>query len=145
MYTREEIAALRQKCIVLELDGREILEKYTDAELQKICNGIGPELFPEEARKFISDIHDIMQPVAFIHDVEWWESEGGYEHFYWTNKRFELNGYRCARAEYAWYDPRRYINMWRARRLAMCCHWGGWLAYQHCFNERKEKEAKSDG
>lgn len=42
MYTLEEIATLRQKCIALELDGREVLEKYSDRDLQKICNGIGP-------------------------------------------------------------------------------------------------------
>ena len=32
MYTLEEIAALRQKCETLHLEGREILDNYSDAE-----------------------------------------------------------------------------------------------------------------
>lgn len=145
MYTLKEIAALRQKCETLRLAGREILEKYSDTELQKICNGIGPALFPEWVRKIIRIIHPPLEPTAMIHDVEWYESDGEYDTFFWSNHRFEDNGIRVAFATYRWYDPRRYITMWRAHHLAMCCQWGGWLAYQHCFSERKEREAKSDG
>ena len=146
MYSLEEIAALRQKCIALELEGREILDKYSDTELQTICNGIGPDLFPDWMRKIVSDIHPSLQVVAFIHDVEWYESDGEYDSFFWSNRRFVDNGIRVAFATYKWYDPRRYIVCWRANRLARCCHFGGWLAYQHCFNVRKEREAgNNDG
>ena len=145
MYTLKEIAALRQKCNALELEGREILEKYSDEELQKICNGIGPEFFPDWCREIISNIHPTLQPVAFIHDVEWYESDGEWETFYWTNRDFESNGIRAAFAAYKWYDPRRYIVCWRANRLARVCHYAGFLAYQHCFKERCKREGGCDG
>ena len=145
MYTLEEIAALRQKCNTLELEGREILEKYSDEELQKICNGIGPEFFPGWSREIISNIHPTLQPVAFIHDVEWYESDGEWETFYWTNREFDSNGIRAAFAKYKWYDPRRYIVCWRANRLARVCHFGGWLAYLHCHKERCKREGGCDG
>lgn len=145
MYTLEEIAALRQKCNALELEGREILEKYSDEELQKICNGIGSELFPDWMLKIITVIHPVQQAAAFIHDVEWYESDGDYDTFFWSNRRLESNGFKLAFAAYRWYDPRRYIAMWRANRLARCCHFGGWLAYQHCFKERCEREGGCDG
>ena len=145
MYTLKEIAALRQKCVELRLEGREILEKYSDAELQKICNGIGPGYFPAAARKTVDKLHPSLKPVAVVHDVEWYESDGEYDSFFWSNRRFEDNGIRVAFATYKWYDPRRYLVCWRSHRFAMCCQFGGWLTYQHCFSERKEREKKSDG
>ena len=56
MYTLEEIKSLRQKCFDLKLKGREILENFSDEELQIHCNGIGPEAFPAWARKIISGL-----------------------------------------------------------------------------------------
>ena len=124
MYTLKEIAALRQKCAELRLEGREILEKYSDAELQKICNGIGPELFPEWARKIITVIHPVLEPAALIHDVEFSESDGSAEKFVRANDRFFSNGLCCAMA-YAWYDLRRYAVCFQAYRLTVLCrHFG---------------------
>lgn len=70
MYTLEQIAAFRKRCIDLQLLGREVLEKYTDEDLQAICNGIGPETFPRFARKLVDAINPLLRPVALIHDVE---------------------------------------------------------------------------
>lgn len=76
MYTLTEIAALRQECNTLELEGREILEKYSDEELQKICNGIGSSGMPPFLRRTMNTLHPTLQPVALIHDVEFEESDG---------------------------------------------------------------------
>jgi hypothetical protein len=108
MYSLEEIAALRNKCIELDLDGREVLEQYSDTELQIICNGIGPEAFTKAARKIVDELHPSLKPVAVVHDVEWYESDGSRASFYASNERFKRNGRKCAAAEYPWYDLRRY-------------------------------------
>lgn len=139
MYTLYEIAELRQKCYELELENCHILDKYTDFELQNICNGIGSELFPDEVRKLVSAMHPTLQPVAFIHDVEWYESDADHFTFSESNARFKTNGYICAKAKYPWYHPLRYIVMAQAYRLGNTCQLAGWFAYAKCFYDRKEK------
>lgn len=132
MYTLEEIAALRQKCNDYKLENREILEKYSDEELQKICNGIGPDCFPGAARKIVDKLHPSLEPVAVVHDVEWWESDGSRASFYASNERFKCNGRKCALAEYPWYDLRRYWVMHKARQFGNLCQVFGWEFYKGC-------------
>ena len=137
MYSIEEIAAMRQKCQELGLENCPILDKYADEELQRICNGIGSELFPNEVRKLVSAMHPTLQPVAFIHDVEWYESDADHFTFSESNARFKTNGYICAKAKYPWYHPLRYIVMAQAYRLGNTCQLAGWLAYVKCNIDRQ--------
>lgn len=130
MYTLEEIAALRKKCLALKLDNAEIILKYTNEELQNICNGIGPEAFPDAIRAFVSNINPTLQPAAFIHDVEWYESTGEVEDFSESNSRLRQNGDKCAEAEYGWYNPIRYYVMWKAQKLAAMCQFFGLEFYK---------------
>ena len=125
MYTLEEIAALRQKCAILKLDGREKLNEYTDEELQSICNGIGPRALPRFLRKTLNKLHPALEPAALIHDIDFERSDGTKEGFDRANARFLANGLRGA-LSCAWYDLRRYLAMFHAFRLALCCrHFGG--------------------
>jgi hypothetical protein len=138
MYTLEEIAAMRQKCVELQLEGREILEKYTDAELQKICNGIGPEAFPDPLRECIDKLNPTLKPAAFIHDVDWHESCGRYEEFQESNSRLRRNGELCADAEYSFFNPLRYWVRFKAAKFAALCNWGGWEFYRQNFEKGKK-------
>lgn len=130
MYTLEEIAALRQKCAELQLEGREILEKYSDAELQKICNGIGPDSFSKTMRSLVTNLHPTLEVVAFIHDVEFEESDGTKESFTKSNDRYYTNGCISAKAEYAWYNPTRYVVIAQALRHSLTCQKFGWDGYK---------------
>ena len=130
MYTLEEIAELRQKCASLELEGREILDDFSDEELQVHCNGIGPEAFPRWARDIVSGLHPSLEAAAFIHDGEWSGTECSKEHFSASNERFKTNGYICARAFYSWYNPLRYLVMNQARRFGNYCHCFGFNFYR---------------
>ena len=134
MYTLEEIKSLRQKCFDLKLKGREILENFSDEELQIHCNGIGPEAFPAWARKIISGLHAVLEPAAFIHDAEWSQKECSKEHFTQSNRRFRENGFICARDACKWYNPLRLVVMDQARRFANYCQLFGFDFY------RKAKE-----
>jgi hypothetical protein len=136
MYTLEEIAALRQKCAELQLEGREILEKYSDAELQKICNGIGPAAFHDILRSTANKLHPSLECAAFIHDVAFEESDGTRSGFTKANDTFRENGVIMAKVKYPWFHPLRYLVMNNARRLANYCQQGGWMAWLHAY-ERK--------
>lgn len=137
MYTLEEIAALRNKCDELKLEGREKLSRYTDEELQVICNGIGPEAFPHGVRSITTSLHPTLEPVAMIHDVEFEGSDGLKSTFTEINDRYYTNGITAAEAEYAWYNPVRYIVIAQALRHSRLCQLGGWYGYRETYERNR--------
>ena len=129
MSTQKEIKELKQLAEACQLENREILEKYTLKELAAIFNGIGPDAFPDWLRNAITALHPSLSVVAFIHDVEWHESDQSREKFTESNERFKTNGYAVAKYKFGWYDPRRYIVMNQARRFGNICQTFGWSAW----------------
>ena len=108
--------------------------------LAQIYNGVGPDAFPEWLRGFVTALHPSLAAVAFIHDVEWHESDGTDKTFRATNERFRRNGRKVAQAEFGWWNPRRYAVMNQARRFGNYCQRfgkGGWLK---CHEERLKAE-----
>lgn len=133
------INELRKKCYELELEGKEILDKYTDEDLEKIYNGIGPDAFPDWVRDFITELNPSLAPVALIHDVEWHESDGTEKTFHESNFRFRRNGNAVAKT-YAWYCLRRYI-VWNHTRLfykALETIFGK-LAWKEAYQKRERR------
>ncbi|MBQ3747170.1 MAG: hypothetical protein II863_07145 [Kiritimatiellae bacterium] len=127
----DEVKRLKALCEKYELEGREILSKYTDDELAAIFNGIGPDAFPQWLRSALDALHPSLAPVAFIHDVEWHESDGTETAFAESNARFRRNGCKVASAAFGWWRPRRYLVMWDAVKFARICQrfgWSAWLA-----------------
>ena len=125
MYTIEEIKFLREKALKLQLVGYELLENFTDEELQKICNGIGAEWFPENIRKTLDKLCPSMRATAMIHDLQWYLQCDFAE----SNKTLKQNGIIEAKAEYPWYHPLRYVCIRRAKVFAELCQKFGFLAY----------------
>ena len=127
----DEVKRLKALCDEYDLEGREILSKYTDDELAAIFNGIGPDAFPQWLRSALDALHPSLAPVAFIHDVEWHESDGTETAFAESNARFRRNGRKVASAAFGWWRPRRYLVMWDAVKFARICQrfgWSAWLA-----------------
>ena len=86
MNRLKEIKELKALAEELQLENREIIRKYKITELASIYNGIGPDSFPEWLRGLVSTLHPSLAVVAFIHDIEWHESDGSKEKF--TARRF---------------------------------------------------------
>ncbi len=77
-----------------------------------------------------------------IDDIEWHESDKSKEKFAESNDRFKKNGYKAAKAQFGWYNPRRYIVMNQARRFGNYCQylgWDGWVSPCQCAVCRKKK------
>ena len=110
------------------LDGREVLDGFSRAELTKIYNGIGPDRFPDWLRKIVTEANDLFEPAALIHDVRY-HIGGTKEDFTYANDEFRDNCYVLVKAAYAWYDPRRYKWLFRAWRYAGYCEEFGWEGY----------------
>ena len=138
--TTEEAADLRRLCEAYGLENSGILDKYTDGELAKIYNGIGPESFPPWLRAALDAVHPSLAPVAFIHDVEWSESDGTSVGFEQSNARFRRNGIKVATEAFSWWRPRRYKVMWDAVKFARICQRFGWSAWRAPYEERLNRE-----
>ena len=136
--TTEEASRLRTLCEKYGLENREILAKYTDEQLAAIYNGIGPEAFPEWLRAALDAMHPSLAPVAFIHDVEWHESDGSASSFEASNARFRRNGIAVACAAFGWWRPRRYKVMWDAVKFARVCQRFGWSAFLAPYEAREK-------
>ena len=146
MNRLKEIKELKRRADEFQLENREIIGKYTMSELCSIYNGIGSDAFPEWLRNIISSLHPSLAVVAFVHDVEWHESDGSKEKFADSNDRFKCNGYAVAKAQFGWYNPRRYIVMNQARRFGNVCQLFGWSAWTSpCECAVCQKKRKSEG
>ena len=145
MNRLKEIKELKRLAEEFQLENREIIGKYNIQELCSIYNGIGSDAFPEWLRNVISSLHPSLAVVAFVHDVEWHESDGSKEKFAESNDRFKRNGYAVAKAEYGWYNPLRYVVMNQARRFGNLCQlfgWSAWTSPCECAVCRKKRESK---
>lgn len=143
----KEIKELRAKAESLQLDNAAILRRYNVQQLCAIYNGIGPDCFPEWLRNFVSALHPSLAVAALIHDVEWHETDKTKKTFAESNERFKNNGYKVAKAEFGWYNPRRYVVMNQARRFGNYCQlfgWNAWNADCTCSvcRKKREKEVK---
>ena len=136
MSNVNEVRKLRALCEEYGLENREILAKYTDDELAAIYNGIGPESVPQWLRAALDAVHPSLAPVAFIHDVEWHESDGSAAAFAESNARFRRNGCKVASAAFGWWRPRRYKVMWDAVKFARVCQRFGWSAGRAPYEAR---------
>lgn len=124
-----EIRHLREQCEKYRLENRGILAKFTDEELARIYNGMGPEAFPAWTRKVLDALHPSLRCVTLIHDVENELSDGMRESFKASNRRFRKNGNRVAKIEFEWYNPRRYLVMFDAAKYAAVCQVFGWSVW----------------
>jgi len=128
--TAPAIADLRALCVAADLEGREVLDPYTDTELRLLYNRLGPDSFPAWLRNALSDINSWLEPAALIHDVEWSRSDGTREGFTASNNRLRRNGHRLAVHLFRWYDPRRYLYQNRASRFSNYCQLFGFSAWK---------------
>lgn len=145
MASLKEVKRLKALCEEYGLEGRDILDRHTNTELASLYNGIGPESFPEWLRSVLDFIHPSLAPVAFIHDVEWSESDGTRESFAASNVRFKENGYRVAKGMYSWWRLRRWLVMNDARRFGNLCQSFGWSAWRAPYEARQAAAANGSG
>jgi len=128
-YSLDEIVRLRKLALDIGLEEVEILNTFELTQLADMANGIGSESMPSWMRGFVSFLNPSLEPVAFIHDVEWSLEEKSKKHFKESNKRFKKNGHKCAIYFHGWWNPRRYLVMMQASRFAKICQMFGWKAY----------------
>ena len=148
MESVREIKRLRLMAIEAGLDGATKLKRIKLADLRLIFNGIGSDKFPEKIRKLLDKLNPTLMPVALIHDTEWHFSDNSMKKFTESNTRFKKNGYKIAKYRYCFFDPRRYLVMWQARKFGNLCQLFGWSAWTSpcecaiCMAKRRKDKKK---
>ena len=132
----EHVASLRGTCKRCGLLNASVLDKYTDAQLAEVYNGIGPDSFPEWVCRIVDLANPHVEPLALIHDVEWSESDGTYLSFTNSNDRFAENGEILADCTFKWYSPRRYSLIMKARAMSVACQVFGWDTWKKYHGRR---------
>lgn len=130
MASISEIKNMIELADKLELENAEILHKYTPKELTYIYNGIGPDSFPDCLRQFINLLNPTLEVTAFIHDVEWHESDKTEATFKASNERLTRNGIVLAKHKYSWFNPIRYKVILQAKKFGKLCQMFGFDAWQ---------------
>lgn len=88
---RKEVSSLRDLANEYCLQGRELLCKYSDAQLACIYNGCGPERWPSWAREKLDGYVSLYAAAILIHDVQYHESDGNVATFDKVCESFEDN------------------------------------------------------
>ncbi len=123
------IGRLRVEAAEAALLSANRLEAYTDEELAAIYKGCGPEWMPQAGRALLTRALRWFEPAFLIHDVEF-EEGGRWEEFVLANARLGSNCARLARLKCPWWNPRRYLLLWQARRIRQACEDFGWSAWK---------------
>lgn len=142
-----KIKKLRKLCIEFDFIGADILKKFSNRDLCKICNGIGADWFPEYARTLATWMFDYLNATAMQHDVEFFDQIG----FETANAHFLINGRKEVKAKTKWYDIRRYIRLRKVQQFYILLENFGLKAYEQAGKQKvnylkkyKQKSTKGE-
>lgn len=99
----------------------------TPMELSCFYNGVGADWFPERLRRAVTMVLERMEPLAFIHDVEFGTAPRSYMAFTRAQLRWVYNAAKLALFFYREHRLRFFIA---ATLCAVCCQFGGWRGYK---------------
>lgn len=115
-YTLEQVRERRAQQDALGFDEPPAYRKLTDQQVADNANGVGPDAFPSIARKLLTLAVEYGDLPADIHDVEYRLSDGTTVAFLAANGRWYHNSRLWISANRSRFNPRRYIELWRAAR-----------------------------
>ena len=136
MFTEEDIARFRQQIADYNLQAPYVLGQLSDFELTKICNGWGPDSWPEIIRKALTALAGEYAVIHVPHDVR-------YEFHVGTQKsadcEFWTNGKKIWRKRWGWrgyFYKQAWIELiaLRAAYRALCA-----------FGSKAWEEVQNDG
>lgn len=138
-YTLDEMAELCFEVEQFKLSGRSRLDRYTYAELCRLCNGIGAEWMPKIMRNLLTALSPFAEPAAVIHDVEYFEG-GAERERGMADLQFRDNIVITAKKCYRWCHPLRYLAMVRAECFYLLLRLFGKVAWRGEEKDRVEHQ-----
>ena len=132
-----------EKASELNLAGVELVSQVGTSVARREYNGIGPEFFPAELRRKITEFLGLFEPAALIHDLRNFRSNGSRWTFRYANDEFLANCRACASDAYPWYSWKRY-RAWIVAKLLydFVSGPGGWKAWMDCYDKNQKGTKK---
>ena len=112
-YTIEQAKELYSEAVRLKLLRADNL--FDPVRVSNVCNGIGPECWPEAMRDLADKLSPVMQLAAAIHDIDY-DNGGDFSDQLSADLVFRANCTICILARYPWYHPWRYVMLARSDR-----------------------------
>ena len=130
--TPHEITEALHEALRLKLSGWELLLDTERAVAE--CNGIGARWMGWFC-KVLNILCPSLVTASAIHDMRYFKNQG--DRHKWDDE-FESNCRTIARDKFSWYDPRRYLAFWVARRLHIALTIGGEIAWIQAGKEKAQ-------
>lgn len=129
-----------EKSKSLGLMGLEYLIGFDIEDVCKAYNGIGPQFLPEKLRNKVTEILHIFEPAALVHDLRFEQSNGTRTAFDYANCEFFVNCHKCAKAQYRWWNWKRYraYAVIDAMNEFNCSDRGGWKAWLDSYESKRK-------
>ena len=139
--TMQQAALDIGRALKLGLSGADWLYTLGPEKVAAAYNGIGPERMPEKWRARLDSWLWLFRVPCELHDCRFVHDNDGTEaKFRAANDELERNNLIVADAEYAWYNPLRYVWRRRARLVAWACREFGWSAWRDAFEKNQKGE-----
>lgn len=103
-----------------------VFERESPEALTRFYNGVGAEWFPARMRRKVTGILERMEPLAFVHDVEFATAPPNYFAFTIAQLRWAYNALLLA-IYYRRFRLRFLLAAWLA---ALCCQLGGYRGFR---------------
>jgi len=141
-YTLDEIRALRKYWEDAKLEGPRGIQSATDQKWQQVCNGTGPDSWPNGLRYMVSFFREHKRGATASHDFRYDWPDGTREGFEIANKEY----YDNARKEVNYNFPISHFWRWahRVREIRQCytdymlLMEFGWDAWVACGEKNKK-------
>lgn len=131
----DEAIKIYNKAITL---GIEVPRDISDAEIERVYNGVGPEFFAGWMRRLLDYFFAIFLPAVWRHDQRYSHGDGTLADFMDANRELANNCRICADAEYGAFNPLRYLARWVGEKFGKACDLLGLPAYLRAIEETKQ-------
>lgn len=105
---------VRQEVLRLDLSRAPAFDLLTPAQFAAIYNGYGPDSWPASLRAAITAIYDNWEPLAAVHDVDFYHADGSRKGWMEATARWGINASIALSDRY----PMRKPWLWPARAVA---------------------------
>lgn len=124
--------------------GIEVPRDLSDAEIERIYNGVGPERMAGWVRKCLDFFFEVFLPAVWRHDYRYAHGDGTIKDFMDANRELGENCRICSDAKYGRYNPLRYAAHWVGNKFAEVCNISGLPEYIAAIEETKEHTNKEN-
>ena len=143
MYSHCEIKRLLGVIKSAGLEYPQDFSRATNADLQRICNGIGADWMTDASRRKLTSMMSYAEAAAMIHDYEYHFSNASEKWRAKVDERFLMNALREIRYKFKWWQPKRWFAE-RAVLIGYCVlQRVGRAAWAIAFCERYKNKRKA--